>query len=151
MTEPFDFGHANLGQREAISSTEGPVLITAGPGTGKTYTLVQRVIYLIEQRGVSPEEIFVATFTEKAAKELVTRISNELEERGMSVNIQEMYVGTFHSLCLRFLKENIEYTRLKQGFRVLDGFDQIYMIYQNRWAFEAIDDVDTVLKAKGPW
>ena len=63
----FDFGNANDGQRKAISAAEGPVLITAGPGTGKTYTLVQRTIYLIEERNVKPESIFVATFTEKAA------------------------------------------------------------------------------------
>lgn len=55
----FDFGNANDGQRQAISTTEGPVLITAGPGTGKTYTLVQRAIYLIEERGVKPEDILL--------------------------------------------------------------------------------------------
>src|SRR5690625_1891652 len=100
----FDFGPSNPAQREAITATEGPVLITAGPGTGKTFTLVQRIIYLIDQKGVAPEEIFVATFTEQAAKELVTRISNELAARDMSVNVSEVYVGTFHSLCLRILK-----------------------------------------------
>ena len=94
----FDFGNANDGQRQAISTTEGPVLITAGPGTGKTYTLVQRAIYLIEERGVKPEDIFIATFTEKAAKELITRITNELASRNITVNVNEMYVGTFHSL-----------------------------------------------------
>ncbi len=96
----FDFGNANDGQRQAISTTEGPVLITAGPGTGKTYTLVQRAIYLIEERGVKPEDIFIATFTEKAAKELITRITNELASRNITVNVNEMYVGTFHSLLL---------------------------------------------------
>ncbi|PMB97241.1 ATP-dependent helicase [Brevibacterium luteolum] len=151
MSEEFDFGSANPGQREAITTTEGPVLITAGPGTGKTFTLVQRIIYLIDQRNIAPDEIFVATFTEKAAKELVTRISNELERRGMSVNVSEMYVGTFHSLCLRFLKEHIEHTRLKQGFRVLDGFDQIYTIYQNFKAFETIDNIDIVIPSQGRW
>ena len=100
----FDFGNANDGQRQAISTTEGPVLITAGPGTGKTYTLVQRAIYLIEERGVKPEDIFIATFTEKAAKELITRITNELASRNITVNVNEMYVGTFHSLCL-FVRE----------------------------------------------
>ena len=84
----FNFGNANEKQREAISTSEGPVLITAGPGTGKTYTLVQRTLYLIKERGVRPENILIATFTEKAAKELVTRISNEL-------NVNEMYIGTF--------------------------------------------------------
>ena len=76
----FDFGNANDGQRKAIAAADGPVLITAGPGTGKTYTLVQRAIYLIEECNVRPESIFIATFTEKAAKELVTRITNEQVE-----------------------------------------------------------------------
>ena len=66
----FDFGNANEGQRKAISTVEGSVLITAGPGTGKTFTLVQRAIYLIEECNEKPESIFIATFTEKAAKEL---------------------------------------------------------------------------------
>ncbi|GAA4114508.1 ATP-dependent helicase [Enteractinococcus coprophilus] len=147
----FDFGLANAAQRQAITATRGPVLITAGPGTGKTFTLVQRIIYLIDQEGVGPDEIFVATFTEKAAKELVTRISNELAARSMTVNVSEMYVGTFHSLCLRFLKEHTEHTRLKQGFRVLDGFDQIYTIYQNYHFFDQIDGIDTVLPNAGKW
>ena len=99
----FDFGNANEGQRKAIAAAEGPVLITAGPGTGKTYTLVQRTIYLIEECGVKPESIFIATFTEKAAKELITRITNELSDRGIVANINEMYIGTFHSLCLRMI------------------------------------------------
>ena len=55
----FKFGDANESQREAISTVDGPVLIIAGPGTGKTYTLVQRALYLIEERGVSPESIFI--------------------------------------------------------------------------------------------
>ena len=122
----FDFGNANDGQRQAISTTEGPVLITAGPGTGKTYTLVQRAIYLIEERGVKPEDIFIATFTEKAAKELITRITNELASRNITVNVNEMYVGTFHSLCLRIIKDHLEYTRLKKNYRLLDTFDQQY-------------------------
>lgn len=90
----FDFGNANEHQRQAISSSDGPVLITAGPGTGKTFTLVQRAIYLIEECGVEPENLFIATFTEKAAKELVTRITNELSLRGIIANINEMYIGT---------------------------------------------------------
>lgn len=109
----FDFGNANEGQRLAISTADGPVLITAGPGTGKTFTLVQRAIYLIQECGVAPEQIMMATFTEKAAKELVTRITNELASRDIVVNVNEMYIGTFHSLCLRIIKEHLEFTRLK--------------------------------------
>ena len=87
----FDFGNANDAQRQAIKTADGPVLITAGPGTGKTFTLVQRAIYLIQECNVKPEQILMATFTEKAAKELITRITNELASRGISANINEMY------------------------------------------------------------
>ena len=147
----FDFGNANEGQRRAITAAEGPVLITAGPGTGKTYTLVQRAIYLIEECGVKPESIFIATFTEKAAKELITRITNELSNRNIVANINEMYVGTFHSLCLRILKEHLEFTRLRRNYRLLDAFDQQYMVFQNIHRFRNIPDVEIALPNGGAW
>ncbi len=146
----FDFGNANEGQRLAISTANGPVLITAGPGTGKTFTLVQRAIYLIQECGVAPEQIMMATFTEKAAKELVTRITNELASRYIVVNVNEMYIGTFHSLCLRIIKEHLEFTRLKRNYRTLDAFDQNYTVFQNISRFRAIKDVNTLLP-KGSW
>lgn len=147
----FDFENANAGQRKAISVAEGPVLITAGPGTGKTYTLVRRAIYLIEECGVKPESIFIATFTEKAAKELITRITNELSDRGIVANINEMYIGTFHSLCLRILKENLEFTRLRRNYRLLDAFDQQYMVFQNIYRFRNISEVEIALPNSGAW
>ena len=147
----FDFGNANEGQRKAISAADGPVLITAGPGTGKTYTLVQRAIYLIEECGVKPESIFIATFTEKAAKELITRITNELSDRGIVANINEMYIGTFHSLCLRILKEHLEFTRLRRNYRLLDAFDQQYMVFQNIYRFRNIPEVEIDLPNGGSW
>ena len=145
----FDFGQANEQQKEAITTINGPVLITAGPGTGKTFTLVQRAIYLIQECGVKPEEIFIATFTEKAAKELITRITNELAAKDISVNINEMYVGTFHSLCLRIIKNNLEFTRLKKNYRMLDSFDQEYMVFRNLYKFKSIENLDMVIKSKG--
>lgn len=147
----FDYGNANENQREAISAASGPVLITAGPGTGKTYTLVQRTLFLIQECGVTPESIFIATFTEKAAKELVTRITNELARRNIVANINEMYVGTFHSLCLRILKEHLEYTRLKRNYRLLDAFDQKYTVFQNIHRFRNIEGIDKVLSDGGAW
>lgn len=146
----FDFGNANEGQRKAISTAEGPVLITAGPGTGKTYTLVQRTIYLIEECRVKPENIFIATFTEKAAKELVTRITNELSSRVIGANINEMYIGTFHSLCLRILKEHMEFTRLRRNYRLLDAFDQQYTIFNEIYHFENVPAIENILKG-GKW
>jgi len=147
----FDYSSANDGQREAISTTEGPVLITAGPGTGKTYTLVQRALNLIINKGVAPEQIMMATFTEKAAKELVTRISNELAARNIPVNINEMYIGTFHSICLRIIKENLEYTRIKKNFKTLDDFDQKYIVFRNMHRFHQIKNLETAIGGIGEW
>jgi DNA helicase-2/ATP-dependent DNA helicase PcrA len=147
----FDFENANDGQRKAISTSDGPVLITAGPGTGKTYTLVQRAIYLIQECGATPEQIFITTFTEKAAKELITRITNELASRNISVNINEVYVGTFHSICLRIIKENLEFTRLKRNYRLLDSFDQQYLVFRNIYKFKNIKNIETVMPNGGSW
>lgn len=147
----FDFGNANDAQRLAIQTTDGPVLITAGPGTGKTYTLVQRAVYLIQECGVQPEQILMATFTDKAARELITRITNALAERNITVNINEMYIGTFHSLCLRIIKEHLEYTRLKKNYRTLDQFDQSYTIFQNIYRFKSIPGIESILSDRGAW
>ena len=143
----FDFGKAITEQKDAIQCVDGPLLIIAGPGTGKTFTIIQRAIYMIEERGVKPEQIMLVTYTEKAAKELVTRITNELADRSIPVNINDMYIGTFHSLCLRFIEENAEYTGLKKNFRPLDGsFEQVYMVLQNLKSFLEIDKEYLVIK-----
>ena len=148
----FDFGNANDEQRKAISASDGAVLITAGPGTGKTYTLVQRAIYLIQECGVKPEQILMATFTEKAAKELITRITNELAARNIYVNVNEMYIGTFHSLCLRIIKDNLEFTALKKNYRLLDTFDQKYLVFRNIQKFRNIADIELVMpNGNGAW
>ena len=86
----FDFGNANEQQKKAIATADGPLLIIAGPGTGKTYTLVKRAIYLIQEKGVQPENIMMVTFTEKAAKELIAIITNELGKRDISIYLNEM-------------------------------------------------------------
>ncbi|BAQ63133.1 ATP-dependent DNA helicase UvrD/PcrA (plasmid) [Geminocystis sp. NIES-3708] len=93
--------NANESQLKAIQTTEGVLLIIAGPGSGKTFTLVERIVYLITQKDVTPESLFVVTFTEKAAHELTTRISNRLNQLNIRFNLNEMYLGTFHSICLR--------------------------------------------------
>ncbi|MCR4735445.1 MAG: ATP-dependent helicase [Treponema sp.] len=148
----FDFGNANEAQIEAIKSTDGPLLIIAGPGTGKTFTLVQRAIYLIQEKGVAPESILIATFTEKAAKELITRISNALLERNIKANINEMYIGTFHSICLRILKEHLEFTNLRKNYRMLDQFDQKYLVENNLYHFKHIENFGLVVPTNvGVW
>lgn len=141
----------NSSQRKAVEITEGPLLIIAGPGTGKTYTLVQRAVHLIVDLKVAPESILIATFTEKAAKELLTRLSNEFAENNVNVDVNEMYVGTFHSLCLRILKDNLEYTDIKKNYRVLDQFDQQYLIMQHIKEFKAIEGYGNVIAATKAW
>ena len=147
----FDFGNANDAQKQAIKTTEGPLLITAGPGTGKTFTLVQRAIYLITECGIAPEQIMIATFTEKAAKELITRITNELSKRDIVVNLNDMYIGTFHSICLRIIKEHLEYTRIKKSYRMLDTFDQQYEVFQHINRFREAADLDATFETKNYW
>lgn len=147
----FDFGNANSEQKKAIQQTDGPVLIIAGPGTGKTFTLVKRAIYLIVEKGVKPENILIATFTEKAAKELITRISNELIKLDIAVNLNDLYIGTIHSICLRLIKENIEFTRLRKNYRLLDEFDQKYLIYRKHKLFDEIPDIGLIADNLSPW
>ncbi|QWD47649.1 ATP-dependent helicase [Polynucleobacter paneuropaeus] len=142
----------NQAQNEAINQTEGPVLIIAGPGSGKTFTLIERIIKLIQEKDVTPESMLVVTFTEKAARELETRISNRLGELKINFDLHEMYVGTFHGICLRFLEEFREHTRLKRNFIVLEPFDQQYLIFQKWWNFyKSIQNIDSLITEKAVW
>ena len=125
-------------QQLAVDRTDGPVLIIAGPGSGKTYTLVERVVHLVTACAVKPEQILIATFTEKAASELITRVSNRLGETGQSVNLAEMYIGTLHSICLRIVDEHREFTRLKRSYAVLDQFEQQYLVYRQLKKFKEL-------------
>jgi DNA helicase-2/ATP-dependent DNA helicase PcrA len=136
---------ANPQQLEAILATDGPVLIIAGPGSGKTFTLVERVVYLITHKHVAPESLFVVTFTDKAARELTTRISTRLSELAIKFNMHEMYLGTFHSICLRLLEDFREFTRLKRSFTVFDQFDQQYFLYQRIKQFRELPDARLVM------
>ena len=104
----------------------------AGPGAGKTMAIVERVVKLIGEGGVAPENIMISTFTEKAAKELVTRISNRINDLGIKVSLNEMYIGTLHSIFLKILKDYTEFTRLKKNYKTYDDFDQNYAVYTQR-------------------
>lgn len=139
------FSNANQQQLDAILTTDGPLLIIAGPGSGKTFTLVERIVYLITRKGVSPESLLVVTFTDKAARELTTRISNRLADLGIKFNLNEMYLGTFHSVCLRLLEEFREFTRLKRSFTLFDQFDQQYFLYQHIKDFRAVLDAELIM------
>ena len=147
----FDFGNANESQREAITATNGPLLIIAGPGTGKTYTLVQRAVFLIQKKRVSPENIMLATFTDKAANEIVTRITQELSRRNILADTGAIYSGTFHAICERILQEYADFSGRHKNFRVLDDFTHAYTIMQNMKKFAAIPGLSDALTTKGKW
>lgn len=147
----YDFGQANYEQKEAILTTEGPLLMIAGPGTGKTFTLVKRIAYLVIEEGIRPDEIMVVTFTEKAAKELLTRISNEFIKYDLEININDMYIGTFHSVCMRILKENSEYFENNSNYRVLDAFEQAYLVCRNIKDFNVLGYYREYIRPKNVW
>ncbi|MGD9563076.1 MAG: ATP-dependent helicase [Pyrinomonadaceae bacterium] len=143
-TTPAFQSSANPNQQEAIRHTNGPLLIIAGPGSGKTFTLVERIVYLISSHNVSPDKLLILTFTDKAAAELRTRISNRLTEMNIRFNLNEMYLGTFHSICLRILEEFREFTRLRRNYSLMDEFDQQYFLYQKQKKFESISNLELV-------
>ena len=147
----FDFGSSNEAQKEAITSTEGPLLIIAGPGTGKTYTLIQRAVFLIQKKHVSPSSIMLATFTDKAAQELNVRIIEELNARKITADTGSMYTGTFHVICSRILKEYPDFTQHGKNFTILDDFGHAYLILQNFKLFENIDGINEVFRTSGKW
>ena len=134
-------------QHRAVTTTDGPLLIIAGPGSGKTHTLVERIVHLVQDKGVAAESILVSTFTEKAAAELITRVSNRLAAVGMEVNLAEMYIGTLHSICLRILDEHRERTRLKRSYAMWDQFDQQYALYR---ALKDFIEVEGAAELIGP-
>ena len=136
---------ANQDQEKAILHDQGPLLIIAGPGSGKTFTLVERIIYLVKEKNVKPESFFVVTFTDKAAREIKTRISSRLADLSIPFNLHEMYLGTFHSICLKVLDEYREFTSLERNYSVMDQFDQQYFIYQNIKDYQSIPNSGIIL------
>lgn len=136
---------ANAEQMRVVETTESPLLVIAGPGAGKTKTLVDRVCHLVYDLNVPPENILVGTFTEKAARELLSRISTASASYEVQKNISELRVGTLHSLFLDFLEEYADRTDLKRGYRILDEFEQNYLFYENARHFNEIENVTALL------
>lgn len=107
-------------QKEAVEHTEGPLLILAGAGSGKTKTLVYRIAYLISDKDVEPERILAVTFTNKAAKEMITRV-----EKLIGYKSRRPIMGTFHSICAKILRKEIGVLGYKSSFTIYDGGDSL--------------------------
>ena len=109
-------------QKEAVITTDGPILILAGPGSGKTRVITYKIAYLLEQNLARPYEILAITFTNKAAKEMKDRLQK------LNENIGGMQISTFHSFGLRIIKENYEFFGLSSNFTILDEQDSLSVI-----------------------
>jgi|TARA_B110000263_G_scaffold82448_1_gene72131 DNA helicase-2/ATP-dependent DNA helicase PcrA len=113
-------------QRQAVETINGPVLMLAGAGTGKTRALTTRIVHILNLRKARPNEILAVTFTNKAAREMKNRIKFNIGDviEGMT------WVGTFHSICVKILRSNAELVGLKSNFTILDTDDQLRLLKQ---------------------
>nr|WP_174616510.1 DNA helicase PcrA [Virgibacillus ihumii] len=115
----------NHEQREAVKHTEGPLLIMAGAGSGKTRVLTHRIAYLLGEKDVPPRNVLAITFTNKAAREMKERV------RGLvGPGSEQIWVSTFHSMCVRILRRDIDRIGYSSNFTILDSSDQLSVIKQ---------------------
>lgn len=106
-------------QKKAVLHDKGPLLVLAGAGSGKTRVLTTSIAYLIEEKNIDPRNIIAITFTNKAANEMKERISNLL-----NIDVSHLWIGTFHSICARILRMNIDKIGYDKNFTIYDSSDQ---------------------------
>ncbi|MGR3490264.1 ATP-dependent helicase [Pseudooceanicola nanhaiensis] len=116
----------NPAQREAVEALEGPVLMLAGAGTGKTKALTSRIVHLLNTGKAQPNEILAVTFTNKAAREMKNRVGRMLGHAAEGMP----WLGTFHAICVKLLRRHAELVGLKSNFTILDTDDQIRLLKQ---------------------
>ena len=119
----------NPAQRVAVEATEGPLLILAGAGSGKTRVITSRIAWLIQEKGVAPDSILAVTFTNKAASEMGERVDRLLDHSSLAKPL----ICTFHSLCVRLLRRDIEALKesgLTRAFAIYDENDQQAIVKQ---------------------
>ncbi|WP_404349173.1 DNA helicase PcrA [Sutcliffiella horikoshii] len=110
-------------QKEAVKKTDGPLLIMAGAGSGKTKVLTHRIAYLMAEKQVAPWNILAITFTNKAAREMKERV-----ERLLGPAAEDIWISTFHSMCVRILRRDIDRIGMNRNFTILDTTDQLSVI-----------------------
>jgi len=110
----------NKEQREAVLNTEGPNLVVAGAGSGKTRVLTTRLAYIINEKKAWPNQILCVTFTNKAAKEMQKRVMSYVKSGSNAVP----WLGTFHSISVKFLRRHAEALGFRSNFTILDTDDQ---------------------------
>jgi len=121
----------NPAQREAVEAISGPVLILAGPGSGKTRVITHRIAYLVRVCGVSPRRIMAVTFTNKAAREMGERLHKLVRSA-----VDELTVGTFHAICARILRRDGKAAGVGPGFVIYDDEDQMSLVKRSLQALE---------------
>lgn len=123
------FEGLNSEQRRAVETTEGPLLILAGAGSGKTKTLTHRIAHIIASHEATPYNILAVTFTNKAAREMRERVAQLLGENSDNRSFMP-YMGTFHSICVRILRQDGEYAQVPRNFVIFDEADRLSAIKQ---------------------
>ncbi|AOM36760.1 DNA helicase PcrA [Enterococcus faecium] len=113
----------NPRQKEAVLHTDGPLLLMAGAGSGKTRVLTHRIAYLIEEKEVNPWNILAITFTNKAAKEMKERVNAILASGG-----EDVWVSTFHSICVRILRRDVDFIGYNRNFTIIDSSEQLTLM-----------------------
>ena len=119
----MDIDSLNPAQREAVLKTEGPVLILAGAGSGKTRVLTTRIAHLMQDKGIHPSNILAITFTNKAATEMRERVEETIDS-----DVKDMWITTFHSCCVRILRKDINKIGYNRSFVIYDSPDQLTLV-----------------------
>ena len=114
----------NKAQKEAVLHLDGPLLIVAGAGSGKTKVLTSRIAHIIREKKAFPNQILSVTFTNKAAKEMQNRVSKMLGSAATGLS----WLGTFHSICAKILRKHASAANLNSNFTIIDTDDQIRLI-----------------------
>ncbi|MBI2853292.1 MAG: UvrD-helicase domain-containing protein [Chloroflexi bacterium] len=115
----------NAAQKQAVQTTEGPILIIAGPGSGKTRVITHRIAYLVKTCGVSPDRIIAVTFTNRAAREMKERLEDLL-----GASVTDLTLGTFHAICARILRQRGQDIGIDRNFVIYDDEDQLNLMKQ---------------------